>query len=168
MLLGLCSDLLMEGKSLIIEAHELRILFVLQILGSTQPLLCQNCVDVCFCFILFTQLLLVKWGCLILSSIHLSPALWNFSSVKSCLLRSFSPWSANLLKKILVPLRTNACITETPIGNNADTIYFVFLRRYDFWHHLKPQKFHDPNTPSQKLHITFNLFASMCNQFLHG
>ena len=55
MLLGLCSDLLMDGKSLIIEAHEIRILFVLQTLGSTQPLLCQNCVDVCFFFILFTQ-----------------------------------------------------------------------------------------------------------------
>ena len=34
------------------------------------------------------------------------------------------------------------------------------------WHHLVAQKFHDPNTPSKKLHITFILFASMCTTYI--
>ena len=32
---------------------------------------------------------------------------------------------------------------------------------------LVSQKFHDLNTPSQKFHITFILFASICNAYVY-
>ena len=60
-------------------------------------------------------------------SIHplLFVALWSLSIVKSCLLRSSSPWSVSLLKTKLVPLKANALNTAPPIVNNNDAIYFL-------------------------------------------
>ena len=52
------------------------------------------------------------------------------SSVKLCLLLSFSPWSISLLEKKLVPLKANVFITLRQIVSNIDFIYFIIIRRY--------------------------------------
>ena len=70
--------------------------------------------------------LLIKSICFILFLFHSLLALWSFSSVKSCLLHSFSPWSISLLKKKLVPLKANAFITVLPSVNNTDDILFFY------------------------------------------
>ena len=61
-----------------------------------------------------------------------------------------------LTKKIL-PLKVNAFITTQLIENRADPIFFYYHRQVT--HMMVPQKFRDL---SQKLHITFILFVSMC------
>ena len=44
---------------------------------------------------------------------HSSLAFWSFSSAKSCLSRSSSPWSVRLLKTKLLPIKVNKKISST-------------------------------------------------------
>ena len=77
------------------------------------------------CLIFSRSLLLIKSSRFIRSLLHSSLARCIFSSGKSCLLLSSSPWSVNLLKTKLVPLKGNVFTTAPPIVNNNDAIYFL-------------------------------------------
>ena len=115
---------LMDDKNLTTEAQVVKALFVLQIFESIQTLLLQHC----WCMPLphfYYLVCYIKLSRFIRSLFHSSLVLWSFSSTKSGLLRSSSPWSVSLLKKKLVPLKANAFTTEPTFVNNNDAIYFL-------------------------------------------
>ena len=100
--------------------------------------------------------LAIKSSRFILSLFHFSLAHWSVSTAKSFLLRLFPPWFISLLKGRLVPLKSNAFITEPSMVNNTDIIYFIITRRQP-WKRMVPQKFHDPHIPWKVLHSSFIL-----------
>ena len=115
---------LMDDKNLIIAAQVVKALFPLQILENIQALPLQHCW--CTPLLHFFHLVCyIKPNCFIRSLFHSFLALWSFSSAKSCLLRSSSPWSVSLLKTKLLPLKADAFTTTPPIVNNNDAIYFL-------------------------------------------
>ena len=112
---------LMDDKNLIIEAQGVKVLFVLQIHDSIQPLLHQHC----WCMPLprfFSRSFFFRF---IRSSFYSSLALWKLLIAKSCLLCSSSQWSVTLLKTKLVSLKANALNMAPPIVNKNDVIYFL-------------------------------------------
>ena len=111
----------MDDKNLIIKAHMVKALFVLQILDSIQT----NIFDVCPCLLFSRSHLLIKSSQFIRFLFHSSLALWSFSSAKSRLLRSSLSWSVSLLKTKLVPLKANTFTTAPSIVNNNDATYFL-------------------------------------------
>ena len=80
----------MDRKNLITEAQEVRVLFALQILDSTQALFYQY--FLCMFLLHWHNLLMVKSSRFLLSTFNLSLTLWSFSNTKLYLLRTFSPW----------------------------------------------------------------------------
>ena len=78
------------------------------------------------------SLLLIKSSRFIRPLFQSSLAIWSFSSHKSCLLRSSSPWSMSQLKTKLVRLKANVFTTAPPIVNNKDAIF------YQKWEAINP------------------------------
>ena len=101
------------------------------------------------------SLLLIKLSRFIQSLFYSSLALWIFSSAKSCVLRSYSPWSVSMLKRIFVLLKANVYTKAPPILNNNDAIYFLrkMIRN-------QPPPLHPPPPPTVKSMMTS--FSWLC------